>query len=363
MSEDVKSEASEPLAPSSISPTCQLSIRGMPEEAPWREAFQNLILQLIVNCGRVMDLSQLDGLTVGFDYDDALASVDLGYESAIAKGYTNADGLIGVGKMLRVRRNHTVKVHVVLNANVLMDLVNHDIETDEFWAAVNILAHELAHVEVTTWFESHSPDVMLAEHQGDWAVATMRDAAHTIWEEYAACRLSARFSQGETTTLSYAQGFETSLSGAVARARESIKMFRTHGNRSQLLIDTSRAIAMPLKMSAYLMGHLDGLEEELNLVKRCPSTSNNEMDKHFFSLQQELRTAWEIRTSWKGLSGVDGIVEVILDALLTAGVEVTLSQASPGSSVRAPFTAETMPNGEADMAILRMRRMLGLDPV
>lgn len=345
MSEDSKSEASNPLPPCSIPATCQLSIRGAPEGVEWHDAFQNVILKLIILCGRVMDLSQLDGVTVGFDYEDALDSVDLGYESAIAKGYTNADGLVGVGKMLRVRRDDTVKVHIVLSANVLLNLINHDIETDEFWAAANILAHELAHVEVTTWFESHSPGVMLAEPQGDWAVATMRDAAHTIWEEYAACRLSARFSHGEMATLSYAEGFETSLSGTVTRAHESIISFRTHGNCSQLLIETARAIAMPLKMSAYLMGHLDGLDEKLDLMERCPSVNNSGMGDHFITLQRELRVAWETRKSWEGLSGVDGIVNVILAALLTAGVEVTLSQAPPGSRVYAPFTVETMPNG------------------
>ncbi|MCS7921477.1 hypothetical protein N0438_33000, partial [Pseudomonas aeruginosa] len=50
-----------------------------------------------------MNLSNLDGITIGFDYDDALASVDLGYESTIAKQYTKQENLLGVGKALRVR--------------------------------------------------------------------------------------------------------------------------------------------------------------------------------------------------------------------------------------------------------------------
>ncbi|WP_406227086.1 hypothetical protein ACI7YU_18665 [Pseudomonas siliginis] len=358
MSEVEKKESTNP-PPTSISPTCTLSIMGMPEDAPWSEAFQKVTQQLIVNCGRFMDLSHLDGVTLGFDYDDALASVDLGYESKIAKGYTNSDGLIGVGKMLRVRRDDAMKVHVVLNANVLMDLVDHELESDDFWSAANFLAHELAHVEVNTWFETHSPGVMMAAHQGDWAVAAIRDAAHTIWEEYAACRLSAPFSQGTMTTLSYVQSFETSLSGTVPRARESIKLYRSHSDRSRLLIDTSRIVALPLKMAAYLMGHLDGLEEELDLVSRCPMTSESGLEKHFDSLQGELRAAWETRKAWDGLAGVDGIVDVVLDALETVGVELSLNQEPPGSTVCAPFTAESMPNGEADMEIIRIRQILG----
>lgn len=114
----------------------------------------------------------------------------------------------------------------------------------------------------------------------------------------------ALFSQGETSTVSYAQGLETSISGAVHRARESIKSFRTHVDVSQLLIDVSRAIAMPLKMSAYLMGHLDGLGVDLNLEDCCPSTHISELAEHFILLQQALRAAWENRASWDGLEGV-----------------------------------------------------------
>lgn len=35
-------------------------------------------------------------------------------------------------------------------------------------------------------------------------------------------------------------------------------------------------------------------------------------------------------------------------------------RAEPGSRVDVPRTAETMPNGEADMVIVRMRKSIGL---
>lgn len=137
-------------------------------------------------------------------------------------------------------------------------------------------------------------------------------------------------------------------------------MFRSHSNCAQLLIETSRIVAMPLKMAAYLMGHLDGANEQLDLARRCPAIRDSGLEEHFDSLQHELRAAWNTRKSWDGLAGVDGIVSVIVAALATAGVELSLSQDPPGSTVHAPFTVETMPNGEADMEIIRMRRILGL---
>lgn len=307
-----------------------------------------------------MDLSNLDGVTIGFDYDAALDSVDLGYESTIAKQYTNDGGLIGVGKSLTVRREGSIKMHVVLKGSALLDVALRDLESDEFWAAANILAHELGHVQTAGWFEDHSPGVMLEPHQGDWATSTLRDTAHTIWEEYAACRLSALISRGTLVTDSYVQGLETSLEGAVATARTMVKAFRMHGDVARLLIETGRETAMPLKMLAYLIGHIDGIDEPLDLEERSQVTSD--LTQHFDALSTALRNAWETRTSWSGLSSLDPIVEVIVDALRTVGIEVTLAEGHPGSRVDVPYRVETLPNGEADMAIIRMRQALGLEP-
>jgi hypothetical protein len=70
-------------------PSCQLSSRGLGDNQEWNDQFIRNFQEVLFTCGRYMDLSLLDGVTVGFDYDDALASVDLGYESTVAKQYTN----------------------------------------------------------------------------------------------------------------------------------------------------------------------------------------------------------------------------------------------------------------------------------
>lgn len=359
LTDDVRSE-DQPLPPCSIPASCQISFRGIPEGVEWQEKFIAIVRKVVEASGRYMNLSNLDGITIGFDYDDALASVDLGYDSTIAKQYTNQDGLVGVGKALRVRRNGELKMHVVLKGSVLLGLVEHGLETDEFWAAANFVAHELGHVQTAGWFEAHSPGIMLEPHQGDWATSTLRETAHIIWEEYAACRLSAPVSQGTLVTDSYVQGLETSLDGAVDRARASIKEFRTHGDVARLLVETGRETAMPLKMAAYLMGHLDGVDEAVDLEKRCEMASD--LTQHFDALLGTLRDAWESKVTWNGLASIDPIVEVIVDTLRTVGIEVTLTEVPPGSRVDVPYRAETLPNGEADMAIIRMRQALGLEP-
>lgn len=357
---DASAPETPKLPPCSIPPTCQISFRNIPEDAQWKDKFIAVIRTLAETTGRCMNLSNLDGITIGFDYDDALASVDLGYESSIAKHYTKQENLLGVGKALRVRRNGEIKMHIVLNGNVLLDLVNNEPTTEEFWGAANIFAHELGHVQTAGWFEAHSPGIMLTQHEGDWATNTLRETAHTLWEEYAACRLSALISQGSLTTTSYTQGLETSVRGALGRARSAIKNYRTHSDVARLLVETAREIAMPLKMSAYLLGHLDGLGENTDIDSRCHFAG--EMTPHFHELLSALRGIWETRESWDGLASLDPIVDVIVSSLQTAGIVITLNQEPPGSRVDVPYRAETLPNGEADMAIIQMRQTLGLEP-
>lgn len=347
----------EPLPPPSTVPaTTSLNLRGLGTDTAWNERFAENLRYLIVTCGRFMDLRLLEGVTVGFDYDDALNSVDLGYESSVAKGYTKEDGLVGVGKLLRVRRDDGIKAHIVIDAGVLHALA--EPEHPLLMSTANILAHELAHVNVMLWFVEHSPGIFLERAEGDWATHVMRDTAYTIWEEYAACRLSAGISD-DLVTANYAKNVAISMPGAVQRARESIKTYRTHGDRGRLLVETLTAIAMPMKMLAYLLGHLDGLDREHDFKNLAPACEGDELCPAVPAVHGALRAAWEARLDWEGMAGVDGIVGALQQAMEIAGVQLHLSQEGDGSMIHAPFTAATMPNGEADMEKIRLWRMLG----
>lgn len=156
MTEDTQA-VEQPLPSCSIPASCKISFRDIPEGVEWKDKFISAVSGVVVTCGRLMNLSNLDGVTIGFDYDAALDSVDLGYESTIAKQYTNEGGLLGVGKSLRVRRDGAIKMHVVLKGSVLLDVALQDLERDEFWAAANILAHDLGHVQTAVWFKVNSP--------------------------------------------------------------------------------------------------------------------------------------------------------------------------------------------------------------
>ena len=74
------------------------------------------VAEAVAVFGSFMDLSTLDGVTVGFDYDDALASIDQGMDGLPPLDRTDTDELQGVAKACRVVRNGVVKTHLVFGA-------------------------------------------------------------------------------------------------------------------------------------------------------------------------------------------------------------------------------------------------------
>lgn len=349
--EEPETPAAPPLPPTTVSVDCQLSCRGFADEAT-ALSFGAAMNATVVDLGRVMDLSLLDGVTVGYDYDDALDSVDLGYESTIAKSYSKGS-VVGIAKFLRVLRDGKVRAHVVYHAPYVAAIAD---DTDEnYWLAVNIIAHELGHVAAQRWFDEGIPDVMLKPHEGDWAVASIRDAAHTMWEEYAACRLSAPFSN-DSKIGDYITCVEESVPGKIDAAHERIKAYRTHADVSQVMVEVCASIALPLKMASYLLGHMDGLEDESDLADICPVLSTSPFGPFMPKLHHELRKLWETREAWDGWETFDGLADVLVQACAAAGMIITLD--NNGSRVDMPFTAETMPNGEADMLQIATEKMM-----
>lgn len=231
---------------------------GFSEHDEFTTKFGEVIKSVIVTCGRYIDLSLLDGVTVGFDYEVALQSVDLGYESSVAKGYTNTDGLIGVANVLRVKREGVVKAHVVYNANVLTLLTDH--AHPDWLATLNIVAHELGHVSVITWFEKHSPGITLEQFKGDWLRGQLLDAAFTCREEYAACRLASIFNH-PIVEEDYLRMATSQANEAFTTAHEIIKDYRINGNLNRAVNGVASTVANPRRYISYYLGHMCGIQE------------------------------------------------------------------------------------------------------
>ncbi len=287
---------------------------------------------------RFIDLSNLDGLTLGGDYPRALAELDRGYETAIVLT-PSSDVAIGIAMTPSVIRNGRLKSHIVLNAGLADKLREPDDEL--FPLALHTLAHECAHVEVTAAFDQCFPDVLLRTRRADLQDQCRWDVILACWDEYAACRISAGF--GENPTEGYEQTLIQVLQIARSNANAKIRAYRTHGDHGQIVCEVYAEYGRVMKYAAYLLGDLDA--RGIALESRPLAASALEQSgfaAEILRLAAALRVLFEIFGDWKDTTSFEVIGDIVDELAAKGGVIVT--KASAGFvDVQVPFTLETLP--------------------
>lgn len=327
-------------SPSSTVPeNALLTLLDFDSEHPETQRFSSAMSQAILECGRAMDLERLDGVTVAFDFDAALASIDLGYESTHAKGYTKTGEFLCVGKALTVKRCGKLMSHVVFHASTVGLLIYPEHESHPL--AVNIIAHEFAHVTGLKWNDAAMPGLLLAPHQTDWFTASLFDAALIIWDEYLACRLAAGFGDAVAQRTLYAKNYEGDAALAISRTREPIKAYRIHGDLEKMMAEIRVPLIQPLKLAGYLLGHLDGMEDEQSLDALCPHQVETPYHSVLPALRTELRKLWNTHGNTGGVERFDGVIELIIQVYEGAGTHP--KKQGDHYYVNVPYTPETLP--------------------
>ncbi len=138
-SPDASDEVALPTAPDGFG----VSLRAFDTEENAR-TFGHLVGAYVRELSRHFDLASLDGITVAYDYAQALLDLDRGYATSFK--LTPSDGIVlGVAMTPAVMRNGNLKSHMLFNADILRPL--EDDKSDLHGLALHTLAHECAHVE------------------------------------------------------------------------------------------------------------------------------------------------------------------------------------------------------------------------
>lgn len=350
-------EAELPVPESTLPSNLQLHLRGFAPDAEFTSRFAAALSEVLIECGRLFDLERLDGVTVGYDYADSLASVDLGFQSTRAREYTKTDRIVGVAKSMNVLREGRVMSHVVYDARFVEAIV--EPEHEYHLQALHILAHELGHVAELKWRDEALPGFMLRPYPMGQGRAMLLESALAIWEEYAACRLTARLGDSQAQTALYVDNYVGHVGDAVSRAHAAVRAYRTHGDIVRLMVEAGGPVLEPLRLAGYLLGHLDGLGEDVDLDTLCPAHVGTPFETLSVALRDVLHAIWDGRDDWDGLETFDPVVEIVTRALSHAGLHCTPHDED--LYVDVPYTAETLPGGAAELAMIDLRRTLGLE--
>jgi hypothetical protein len=348
-------ESDAALPPPTLPANLPLSLMDFPDNPEWTSEFTEAVSGALVELSRTFPLQKLVGVTIGFDFGVALESVELGYESTVAKQYTNNADLSAVAKSLNVLRNGQPMAHVVYDGRVLSALM--DAEHAKNGVAINLFVHELGHVVELKWRDDAMPGILLRYRSPSFVASMLLEIATTCWEEYAASRMAACYGDGTEVLSMYAANFNTSVRKALHETQSKIKDYREHASVERLLREAAEPLGMPLKLAGYLLGHLDGLEgEQPNLEDLCPDFKGTLYEPLLPQIRTSLRKLWDTKADWESPSIFDDLVSLSKICFAAAGIEIK-QQSGSSHYINVPFSAKTMPNGEADMAMEQLRAL------
>lgn len=318
----------------------QFSARGFPDEDYAKEAMYKLHSVLSV-ISQYIDLTDLDGVTVAFDYDEALAELDRGYETTYKLTATK-NVAIGVAMAPSVIRDGAIKTHLVLNANYALSILEEPGEETEFFRqSFHLVAHECAHVEVTSAFDTSFPGFLLQKAHSNILDNMRWQVILAAWDEYAACRITG--SIGRDPTDDYLETLVKVLGDTRGQTFEMIKAYQTHGDVGRVAEEVYRKLGDLLKYSSYFLGAVAAREAPETHPAALTEGAEFDWFAPFYERLIEVHESlWNEFRSWKELGAFEAIGDILEDMAESIGIEAS-RQSDDLIHFNIPYRRETMP--------------------
>ncbi|MCB1474839.1 MAG: hypothetical protein H6883_02635 [Rhodobiaceae bacterium] len=236
--------------------SCSVNIRGWEndDEAEARKFGQD-VLSLAREVSRYLDLSRLEGIVIGWDYAEALASVDQGEGVPPTAPTANEYGQGGAMAMHVVRDDEIWSVVVIWTA-----LVRQLSQTKqpEHQLALQTFVHELVHVNDLRLFTRTYPGGWRAAKPRDGRDANLQPIVHPCQSEYSAQRRAAWAAPEHGLALLDMLGDAMKdVDGQIRSARVS---YRRHGDLDRYWSVVVQRLTFLFQAIGYGLGHADWVE-------------------------------------------------------------------------------------------------------
>jgi len=295
-------------------------MKGFADEQTARD-LANRTATYIKFIGTRMNLEDLAGVTVAYDYAKALTEIDRGYEAQhvltasteIAQGVAMAPGVF---------RDGVLKTYLAFNANVLMHLM--DGEGENFSQVYYQLAHECGHVHDRAAFDIAIPGLLQRPYDFGGELPRIKfGLGWGSWCEYAATRLSASFYPEQVAH--FEETFFAALDGLDDRVDAAMDTFRDDGDGWKWFRAITGEYDCFLTFTSYLLGHLNGLGGDVDLAPKFKEflQSGNWHAQYVIDLDKTLEAIWNKYGEWKSFEEFNGLGELVLLLAATDGVHLT----------------------------------------
>jgi hypothetical protein len=291
--------------------------------------------------GTAFDLSRLEGMTITDRYSEALTQVDRGFSAAAPVTRSENEDILGVAMCVQVLREDVPKVHLVCDIEMLLPIWVCDPGATEHAKALQLLAHECAHIEDLKRQDDSFPGVILRQVHEDWLDTHFLPIGLNLWQEYYACRRTAHFYPA--ATLDFSSSLARCLERNQLEVNDAIKHYRDHSDLELLVSETLEPATRALRIAAYMFGHIDGIDQDWQDITEVRERLNSHrLDASINAMLDELRRLWDMRNEWTTFRDIQGLADIARDAYAEAGV-IAKWTSDGGAYLDVPFTAETMP--------------------
>lgn len=311
----------------------EIKVIGVPVEL--EAEMQELLASLVDTIGQKIDLTGLDGITFASDYHQALLDLNRGYDTDHKLTPSNDHG-VGIAMSPRVMRDNKLKTHIVVCAETFFALL----EDKRSNMAINTVAHECAHVELTRLYDVAFPGTLLRT-KANVLDQFRTDCMLACWEEFGACWRSASF--GPSSHLAYEAAFLSALEETRPAANAAIMEYRTHGDITIVINKVCGLYGNLLKYSAYHLGNLHGH----GIDWRTISTTADALQDHWFlpffeRLDGTCKAIAADLGNWTNSTPFDELRDIAEHLVADGGMHFGRHE-DDRISVDIPMTIETMP--------------------
>jgi hypothetical protein len=272
----------------------QMNLQGFQDESYARQLGET-IANFLLEISRDINAERLDGVTVAYDYDQALVSLDRGLDG-LQPLTRSTEHATGVAMSPPVLRDGVVKGHIVLYAACVEPLLDesHKLYRD----AIYLLAHEMGHLHDLKAQDEAFPETILRCRYKNAFDNHMFPMLSCCWDEYAASRLSAPFSVEQVKN--YEETFVSMLAKAKEETDREIMAYRLHADVTLLLQVATNRYGNLLKYAAYLIGHLHGMNGNLHAdAPRASSALDGAyFERTYRDLEATLSDMWNSYGNW-----------------------------------------------------------------
>lgn len=217
------------------------------------EAIAAQLNVLTTQFSRMMPLKRLDGITVAYDYPEAVAAVDRGRPDIRPATTASAEVGVGIAQSIAVFRGDVVKSHLVLSSNVAYALIHDDKDT-QLWA-IHTIANQLALVAFQDVIDTTLPGVMLQRIEG--IPGSLFAAVGGALDSYVASREISFLGSHDEIESHCATLLKEAVDRAVNDFPSLRVAYRYHADLDSLLSEALSHARYILEFSAKLLGHAE----------------------------------------------------------------------------------------------------------